>query len=208
MTDQRQDDIYGMFTRWLERYSPPLSMKDNERAQKDEVTALVSVIMKFAPPAGYAEFVASVLDQIEYQMKTRAWPTKGELGSVCSNLRKQQSASVQQDQGEERTEVEIIGAKMARGEPVGEGWVYGAGACALIAARMVDEPTMRKYRSGAFLARRQMYGEDAALQWEAERKAAHDAAREAHRQRDAERAAKPSYIPSKRDLPAWDGVID
>ena len=44
-------------------------------------------------------------------------------------------------------------------------------------AALVDQGTMRAYRSGAFFARKSLYGEAAALVWEAEAKARHESAR-------------------------------
>jgi hypothetical protein len=67
----------------------------------------------------------------------------------------------------------VMAARMANGEPVGEGWFYGRLACELIASRLVDQGTVERYRSAAFLSRRATYGEAAALEWEAEAKARH-----------------------------------
>ena len=71
----------------------------------------------------------------------------------------------------------ITSARMQRGEAVGEGYLYGRLACELIQRGLVDKPTMTRYRSAAFLNRRNFYGQEAALAWEAERKAAHEAAK-------------------------------
>lgn len=176
MTDIRTAEISGLFTRWLERYSPPRSMDGNARAQQDETAALLGVILRFAPKDGYHGFVTRVLDQCSSQMKTRAWPTVHELGAVCSNARKEHRSdalSVDLDMTPEG----ITARKMQRGEPVGEGWLWGANAVALIRAKLVDQQTMEKYRSGAFLARRAVYGEESALAWEAEAKERHEAAK-------------------------------
>lgn len=73
--------------------------------------------------------------------------------------------------------VRLAALAMSEGRPVSENWLYGRQACALIGFRMIDEGTMRKYRSAAFLARKATYGEDAALAWEASQKARHEEAR-------------------------------
>jgi hypothetical protein len=67
----------------------------------------------------------------------------------------------------------IMAARMANGEPIGDGWLYGRLACQLIASRLVNQATMERYRSAAFLDRRSTYGEAAALAWEADAKARH-----------------------------------
>ena len=79
----------------------------------------------------------------------------------------------------------IIGKRMANGEPVGEGYLYGREACELISRRLVSQDVMTAYRSGAFLARRGMYGADAALAWEADAKATHEHARIVRAERKA-----------------------
>lgn len=186
MTAIRTAEISGIFTRWLERYSPPAQIRENERAQQDEAQALLGVLLRFAPQAGYADFVARVIDRIEFQMKTRAWPTKGELGAVCSQVRKDAPQPTDITGGPDMAPASINARRMQRGEPVGEGWLWGTNACDLIATGLVDEATMTRYRSGAFLARKDLYGEAAALAWEAEAKARHGSARAARRQRESE----------------------
>lgn len=202
MTAMRTAEITGLLTRWLERYSPPSQIRDNQRAQQDEAQALLAVLLRFAPQAGYAEFVARAFDQLEYQMKTRAWPTKGELGAVCSNLRKETVKAVDLTGGDDMSPASINARRMQRGEPVGEGWLYGTNACDLIATGLVDEATMTRYRSGAFLARKATYGEATALAGEAEAKARHDAARAVHRDRHS--APKPRDITMPDTAPPYD----
>ena len=57
------------------------------------------------------------------------------------------------------------------------------------AADMITKAQMDAYRSGAFLQRREAYGEAAAIQWEAEAKQRHEDAREIHRQQAAKAKA-------------------
>ena len=183
MTAIRTAEITGLLTRWLERYTPPAQIRENERAQQDEAQALLAVLLRFAPQTGYGDFVAKAFDQLEYQMKTRAWPTKGELGAVCSNLRKEAPRATDITGNADMTAEAITARRMQRGEPVGEGWLYGRAAVELIAAGLVDRETMTRYRSLAFFARKDLYGEAAAKAWEAEAIARHDAAKAVHKDR-------------------------
>lgn len=80
---------------------------------------------------------------------------------------------------------EITGARMAAGEHVGEGYLYGSDAVELIARGLVDEPTMRRYRSAAYFRRKDAYGHDAATAWEGAAKQRHDDARKVRRARVA-----------------------
>lgn len=78
---------------------------------------------------------------------------------------------------EQKDSAQIASERMARGEAVGDIWLYGILACELAARRLVDERTMRAYRSGAYFARRQVYGEAEALHWEKNAKAEHEKAK-------------------------------
>ena len=178
----RNSEISGLLTRWLERYTAPSQIRENERAQQDEAKALLGVLLKFAPQEGYGDFINKVFDALEYQMKTRAWPTKAEVGAACSNIRKEtRRAAPAPSDTVDMSDEAINARRMQRGEPVGEGWLWGRNAVAMIARGLIDRETMQSYRSGAFLARKALYGEAAALAWEADAKDRHEVAREVHR---------------------------
>ena len=82
-------------------------------------------------------------------------------------------------QDEEFDWYEVMGKRMAEGKDVGENYLYGREAVELIRRKLVDEETMRLYRSAAFFARKEIQTEASALEWEAEAKARHQAAKEA-----------------------------
>jgi hypothetical protein len=174
--DIRTSDITQRLAEWLDRYSVPQHMREKPDAVQKEVEALARILCKFCPHQEYVPFLNRVFATLEYGMKTRVWPTVNELGAACSNARKENPA-----QGEikpPKNEYEIMADRMAKGEAVGEGYLWGRQAVEMIRLRLVDEPTMKSYRSGAFLARRELYGEAAALAWEAECKERHAAAKE------------------------------
>ena len=78
---------------------------------------------------------------------------------------------------------EITAAIMHAKEPVGETYLWGRQAVEMIVRGLVDQATMESYRLGAFMARKEHYGQDEAIRWEDEAKAQHLAAKEAYRQR-------------------------
>lgn len=98
----------------------------------------------------------------------------------------------------------IAAKRMAKGEAVSEHYLYGREACELIKRRLVDQDTMTRYRSGAFLARRERYGEAAALAWEAEQKAIHESSKAMLR--DSEPMRRPVIIPSMKAPRAYSEV--
>lgn len=182
MTSLRSAEIGKQFQEWAERLTPPQGIKNNPKAMQAEWDALLKVLLRFAPGDGYNGWVAEALERCGMNLKTRAWPTVHELGAACSNFRKEsRSGPDAQAAPPMKSEHQIIADRMARGEPVGEGWLYGRAACELIRQRLVDQATMSAYRSGAFFARKDTYGQAAALAWEAEAKAKHEAAKEAFR---------------------------
>lgn len=181
----RNEEIARLFNDWLLRKTPPREFADRPQSAQAEAEALLKVLIKVAPSQGYVEFVNEALDALDHQMKTRFWPNVNELGAACSNVKKEKHrrGNFQANaEGPDMRPEAITARKMQRGEPVGESWLYGRQACDLIASGLIDEPTMTAYRSGAFFARRAKYGQEAALEWEAEAKARHDDAKEIRKQ--------------------------
>ena len=189
MSSLHKAEISGILLRWLERYSPPSSIKENARAQQDEAESLLSVLLKFSPAREPAPWINRALRNLDYRMKTRAWPTTAELAEVCRDILKDDPTSPRAEEIDMRPEA-ITARRMQNGDPVGESWLYGRLACDLIAAGLIDRGTMDAYRSGAFLARKAMHGEAAALSWEVEAKQRHEDAKTVRREAAQRMAAE------------------
>lgn len=175
----RSQTIAEIFAAWLKRYSPPRIMADAPDVQKQERDTLLRVLLRFAPTEQFEPWLNQVLDRLEYQMKTRAWPTKGEIGAVCSNLAKDQfraSSVKSRDLQWEPDPVALAARKMNDGEPIGDEWIYGRRCVELMASGAALETTLRKYRSAWFFAHKSVYGQEKALAAEAAMKAKHTAA--------------------------------
>jgi hypothetical protein len=95
----------------------------------------------------------------------------------------------------------IAAKRMAVGDAVSEHYLYGREACELIKRRLVTEETMKAYRSAAFFARRQRYGEQAALAWEAEQKDIHEKSKAMLR--DGASETRAIRIPSMKPVRAY-----
>lgn len=197
MSALHKAEITEIFTRWLERYAPPASIRENSRAQQDEVDALLSVLLRSAPRGEAGPWVRQALDRMEYRMKTRAWPTKAELADVCSKLSQEKARDAVDLSGQDLSPIAINARRMRAGEPVGEGWLYGRNAVELIACGQVDRETMERYRSAAFLSKRKLRGEEDARAWEDAAKAQHEAAKVVYRQRNDEAARRDVGVPDK-----------
>lgn len=189
MSSLHKAEISGILLRWLERYVPPAAMKENARAQQDEAESLLAVLLKFAPAPEPGQWVHRVLRSLDYRVnKYRSWPTTAELAEACSDILKDDPKSPRAEGLDMRPEA-ITARRMEKGEPVGESWLYGRQACELIASGLITKAQMDAYRSGAFLQRREAYGEAEAIAWEAEAKQRHEDAREIHRQQAAKAKA-------------------
>jgi hypothetical protein len=184
----RDDDIAERVAEWLDRFAVPTHLADKPDAAQKEADAILRMFRKYAPAYEWGFFLNRVFDAIDGIKKSRYWPTPHDVGACCVNIAKEtpkgnRRADVEMDMSPEA----IVGRRMERGEAVGEGWLYGRDAVSLIVRGLVDEKTMTAYRSGAFLARREIYGEEAALEWEREAKARHEVAKALHRERNEPR---------------------
>ena len=110
---------------------------------------------------------------------TGLWPTEKELRDAAMATNKATPKDPKHD--EEFDWYEVMGKRMAEGKDVGENYLYGREAVELIRRKLVDEDTMRRYRSAAFFARKEIQTEASALEWESEAKARHQAAKDIYR---------------------------
>ena len=169
-------DIAHRLRRFLDRRQPPRRIEGKPQAEHDEVAALVSTVERNAPRS--ADALADWWPAFERQLGetgTGLWPTEKECREAAIATNKAIPKAKTKDAFDVYPH---IGSLMADGEAVGENYLYGREAVELIRRRLVDEPTMTKYRSAAFLSRKDVQGEARALEWEADAKARHAAAKE------------------------------
>lgn len=176
-------DLEQKLHRFLERRAPPSRLKDKPQAQVDEVRALVSCLARNAPRSDLAiwwpKFEAAL-----GEVGSRFWPTEKEIREAA-RATGAPASTARLAEAEDVDRLRVAAARMSRGEPVGEGFLWGAEAVALHRSGLVSEDLIGRYRSAAFGIRRATYGEEAARGWEAGQQAAHDLALRAARQRDA-----------------------
>lgn len=165
----RNEVLHDVFVRWLDRYSPRRALQQNEQAMKDEVNALMRVVWRMAPKQDYENWLGKVTNQLDYQMKTSAWPTVAEIGAACSNQNKAQVLNNPQSVKQVSLDPAKIAAKrMNAGEAVGEGWLYGRNCLDMIKGGEVSSDTLRKYRSALYFSAKDTYGEERAKVMEAD----------------------------------------
>ena len=177
--NMRDTDISHRVNEWLDRFSVPAHLKDKATAAQQEAEAILRMFLRYCPRDEYVPFLNRVFDQIDYQKKTRYWPTPQEVGAVCVNILKDNpkpGTSIDRDMSTEA----IMARRMERGDPVGEGFLYGRAAVDLIATGLVSRETMEAYRKGAFWNRAGIYGQEQAREWEAEAILRHEKAKAVH----------------------------
>ena len=191
--------------RLLQRKEPRAKIRDNVQALKDETAALVGALRRNCPAKGDA--LVDWWERFEAAIGEACgdfWPNEKHVIAACK-VASQSMPKTRDTTGGWVLDPEAIAArKMNAGEPIGENWLWGQDACRIISKGMVDKATMDAYRSGAFLARKSVNGEAAALAWEAQAKARHDDAKRWFR--DSERSMRDVTPPDKRanfDMPKF-----
>ena len=179
--DLRSSEIAKQFTDWAERLTPPQGIRGNPKAMQAEWDALLKVLLRYAPSDGYSQWIDGALDRCAMTLKTRAWPTVGELGAACVNHRKETRAFVGTgDEFRPKDACEINADRIRAKEPVGDCWIYGANAVEMVNRGLVSEADLDPYRSGLYFAMKDVWGEEAARARESELQSLHaDARRQA-----------------------------
>lgn len=187
--EQRKRAIFEFLYRepggLLHRYRLPEHLSDD--ALRDEVNLLVEDINGLIP-SGYTEADMRLLTpEINAEIRRRhgahGWPPAKVFIAATEDAiaaAAQKKADAEPKREFTLDPVEIASRNMHDGEPVSESYLWGPCAIELIARGLIDEETMTSYRSGAFSARREQSGEDAAIRWEQDAKARHQSAKEAY----------------------------
>lgn len=179
-------DLKSRLARFLGRKAMPRRLEGKDLAQADEIEALVSAVTRCAPRG--ADALAEWWPRFEAslgEMCGGMWPTEREIRDAGAKHRE----LARSGGGEPTTDMSpaaLVARQMARGEPVGEHWLYGLSACEMIGRGLVSEPEMTRYRSSWFHSLVRMYGRERAEKIEADARARHESASEVWAQRAAE----------------------
>jgi len=199
----------------LRRYRAPEHLSDD--AMRDEVNLLVEDINRLIPNAQTESDLQLLFAQINSAIRRRhgaqGWPpakifiAATEDAVAEAAIKKAASAPVG---ASSLDPYQITSAKMRAGEPVSEGYLWGREAVQLIARGLIDQTTMESYRTGAFMACKDQYGEQAAMQWEDAAKLRHRSAKNTYHQRkDDGRPIDPEILRRlQADLDAVVGALD
>ena len=142
---------------FLDRYAPPRHMQVNENAMRAESEALAKLLLRFAPREDYSAWIERVLDEVSLQMKTRVWPTVGELAAVIHCLPRPAIVSQQELRLDPH---EIAAKRMNAGEAVGESYVWGQNGDLLVKRGLVSGAVRGDYQRGSIRHHVNLYKHD------------------------------------------------
>lgn len=177
MSNSSKSILAEKFNGFLDRYTPPRHMLENEVAQQEEVNLLFKAFVCLAPSEGCDQWADRVLERLGMSLRTRAWPNAYEVRKAAEAETAAKAVSRRNSvEDQELVALRRTAARMEQGEPVGEGWIYGVRAHELLRAGLVTEETLSGYRDDWFKGLKRMWGEEKALQLEAAAKARHERA--------------------------------
>lgn len=116
----REAEIAKYLTSWLDRYAVPIHLRDKPETTQAEAECLARILCQFAPETDYVPFLKNLFDEVDLQMKTRAWPAVGEVGAVRSNLRKSARVARPQADDADMRPVAMNARKMKCGDDVNQ----------------------------------------------------------------------------------------
>lgn len=182
------DFLYASQGGLLRRYRLPEHLSDD--AIREEVNLLVEDINQLVPngqtEADFRLLMPEINTAIRRRHGAQGWPpAKVFIAATEDAIKAVEKAKAAKApvQVKKVDPLENAASKMRAKEPVAEHYFWGRLAVDLQARGLVDEETMNAYRSGAFFARKQQYGEAEAIRWEADAKARHQAALDDRRDR-------------------------
>lgn len=164
--------------RFLDRRTMPRALEGKPQAVKDEVGALVATVARYAPRGGVEEWWPRFEAALGELSDTRAWPTEGEVRKAAQSVKGPALRNLAQ--GDECDPINIAAKRMAAGDAVGDGYLWGRMAVDLIARGAVSDETLTQYRSALFHKRKALYGPNKALAMESADKDRHASAERDH----------------------------
>lgn len=171
-------DVANRLRGFLDRRTMPRLFEGKPAAIKAEVDALTAAVARYAPQGdALREWWPGFEARLAEANQTRVWPSEGEVKAAAIAGRAPAVAAQLQSTPDEMA-LEIAAKRIAAGEAVGDGFLYGRQALDLERRGMVSPADLRKYRSALYFTLKETYVEAIARRMEAELIARHDAARD------------------------------
>lgn len=169
-------DIQSRLKRFLERRTMPKSLEGKPQAIADELGAMARIIAKFANRSEFGAWWGRFEADLGERNATRSWPSEGEISASCKAVSNYSGNRIA-EQGSIDPH-RIAANRIAKGEAVGDEWIYGRRAGELVEKGLATEGQLRAYRSALFFRMKKMWGEDVAKKAESELIARHEGGKE------------------------------
>jgi len=186
MSPLHRHEVAGYLTRFLDRRDTPRRLADKPDLASEEITALAGTIARFAPPGRLVEWWPAFEARLGETIKGTSWPTQQEAAAVAK-----ETAVVEHVGPAAEFQIDppaIAARRIAAGEPVGVGALWGADAVQMGVRRLVTAEAVEAYRKAAIAERAKLYSEADVDRWVDARTTEHRAAIQAHRDRRQQQA--------------------
>lgn len=146
--------IIREWDRWLDRYVPARNLAANDEAKQAEIDAHIRVIAIYAPEQETDAWLGRVTDALDRAMKTSAWPRVSEIEAVCMAIRREDAMIAPKKPGSDSGNsgidpFRIAANRIQAGQPVGEGYLWGRSAVALLRRGFVTQAQIKDRRDDA-----------------------------------------------------------
>lgn len=168
-------DLMHRINDYLSRRTPPKNFAADESLKSQQLAEYVNILRRFAPEGDKLnDWWREFMDRLSDESDTWAWPAPKELAKAAKAAG---SAVGKAGETWKPDSVAINLERLNKGLPMGEDWLWGAGALRLEAAG-ANRNTMRERRIQMAEAMAEIYPADQVRARLLELKARHEAARD------------------------------
>jgi hypothetical protein len=180
----RDDFLTEKMMAFLDRLSPPRKMADNEKAKLAEMKAIMRELSRVAPREPTELWWADFEAELDRTMEYRVWPTVREISKVGGRVSRAEAVGRENVIEWEPDPLRISANRIREGRPVGDAFLYGKHAVAMMRAGLVTEDDLQKYRSALFFTMLGIHGREKAERLERAMVARHEDALRVAEQRE------------------------
>lgn len=156
MSSLHTSDLTRRIHDYLSRRQPPKAFAADDQRKADQIAAYVAIVRRFAPQGDKLnDWWGKFLSTLSETSETWAWPTEGDLVKACKIIAKDMPRS--DGPKFEIDPLAVAEKRIENDEPIGDNWLWGKNALALISRVGVDAILKRRDRFVAYAV--EVYGE-------------------------------------------------
>lgn len=186
-------DLTSKLSEYLARRVPPKGIASDENLKADQMTEYLRILRRFAPEGEtFTSWWREFADKLSDEAETWAWPSPKDVARAAKAAGKAAGSSAGNWKADS---VAINLQRLNDGQPMGEAWLWGAGAIKLEQAG-ASRHRLRERRLQVAEQMNEIYSPDTVRSRLLELKALHEAARaDAEARKDPQR--RETFIPKK-----------